>query len=64
MKHKIELSYWTYSCADGCCYETGTTLKLNGEELTNYAESNLADSIEMLLVSLGIDAEVTIKEEE
>ena len=32
-KLNIELRSWDYTCGDGCCYDSGTFLILNGEEL-------------------------------
>lgn len=59
MKHKIELINWDYTCSDRCCYDSGITLMVDGEELTLYADNNIEETIKTLLEKLGIDAEIT-----
>jgi len=34
-KFKLEFQNWDYTCGDGCCYEFGVRLSINGEEVTN-----------------------------
>jgi len=49
----IKLVNWDYTCGDGCCYDYGTRLEVDGVEITDYAESNAEDTIEKLLTHLG-----------
>ena len=43
-KLKIELVHWDYTCGDGCCYDYGVRLKLNGEEL----EQGLLEALKLI----------------
>ncbi len=49
----IKLVGWDYTCGDGCCYDYGTRLEVDGVEITDYAEANAEDTIEKLLTHLG-----------
>lgn len=62
----IELRYWDYECGDGCCYDSGTTLHMNGEELEHPVEdvsnSKLGENVKYALVAilkkLGYNAKI------
>lgn len=47
----IELVHWSHTCADGCCYNSGTELHLDGEALLH------PDGIETSNGYLGEDVE-------
>ena len=49
---KIELKEWDYSCYDGCCYEWGTNLYVDGELLGSFNDEYTL--LELLLPHLGI----------
>lgn len=55
---KIELEDWDHTCGDGCCYNYGQDIYLNGEKLD---ESNAEDSVRALkavLTELGYEVEI------
>ena len=56
-KLKIEIDDYWYDCADGCCTYTGTTVKINGVELSTDS-SNVQDIVEDILQHLGYKVEV------
>ena len=56
-KVKVELTDWTWSCADGCCTNYGTTVLVNGEEMP-LQNQDRATIIEQILTHLGYEPEV------
>lgn len=63
-KHQIILRDWDFTCGDGCCYDYGTELIVNGEVLTKYFDSNNGDYIEQLQAIFDkIGANVEINKE-
>lgn len=48
----IELEDWEYRCGDGCCYDYGTNIKVNGE-LLEQDGYNLPITLEAVLSYLG-----------
>ena len=52
---KIELSsdFWISSCEEGCRYEEGVELKLNGEVVFSKADEHPAQAAKRLLEQLG-----------
>lgn len=59
-KIKLTFSDWDYTCGDGCCYEWGTTIKVNkGEELTiHFADANSsATAVVEVLTHLGYEVD-------
>lgn len=48
---KIEFKEWDYTCGDGCCYEWGTDLYVDGEKLGSFNGSY--SLLELLLPRLG-----------
>ena len=74
MKEKlnIELIHWDYTCGDGCCYNYGVKLKLNGEELkhpnpeqqdNSYIGDEVNNALIAVLTKLGYEVEVTEKKQ-
>lgn len=67
---KIELVSWDYTCGDGCCYDYGTVIKLNGEELehpdsskkdympNNYVGDDVGLSLRAVLEKLGYNVNI------
>jgi len=56
-KVKLEIETWDYTCGDGCCYEWGTTLTVNGTEMefnNDVDEMRLVQVLEFL----GYEVEV------
>ena len=68
-KLKIELVHWDYTCGDGCCYNYGVRLKLNGEELEHpdypeqydngYVGCDVEQALLSVLKKLGYEVEIT-----
>ena len=56
MKHKITKQSYDYTCADGCCGESGTTWTLNGKEV--YSGPQEDEAFLRILTELGIQAEI------
>jgi hypothetical protein len=57
----IEINNWDYVCGDGCCYDSGVELILNGERITQYflnSDNGAAEALKDLLVRLGVNAQV------
>lgn len=48
---KIEIEDWDYNCGDGCCYECGSTVTVNGVELETTGLAN--DMLQTVLEHLG-----------
>lgn len=58
-QHVIGQKSYEYSCGDGCCYEQGYDVSLNGEHITSVPE--VEHALEELFDEFGID--VTIERE-
>jgi hypothetical protein len=56
-KIKIELCDWDSTCGDGCCYEYGTTIKVNGVQLEQDG-TETRNAIEAILVHLGYKVDI------
>jgi hypothetical protein len=59
----ITLNDWEHECADGCCYDYGTELYVNGELISTQADHNLEDAIWNLLTHLGFKVTIEHKSE-
>jgi hypothetical protein len=59
-KVKITLTDYGYPCGDGCCYNYGTIIEVNGERLES-EDSDVASILESVLAHLGYSVEVTQK---
>lgn len=57
-KLEIALTDWTSECADGCCTDYGTTIKVNGKVLENN-NSDRTTILEKVLEHLGYEVEIT-----
>jgi hypothetical protein len=62
----IKLEEWDHTCGDGCCYNYGTKILLNGEELEHPESDDISnlyigDSVELslwaVLKKLGYEVE-------
>jgi len=56
MKLTLEFEEWDYECGDGCCYDSGVSLKINGKHVTNYADER--QGIIEILEHLGYEVYV------
>ena len=55
----IKLKEWDYECGDGCCYEYGTSIEVNGEQCDNeHAGGEVVSALEFVLTKLGIEHEI------
>ena len=74
-KVKIELKGWDYTCGDGCCYDSGTFLILNGEELelplstkdmyigNTQLGRDVENALKAVLEKLGYEVEIELTED-
>jgi len=51
----IELEDYDYTCGDGCCYEYGTIVRVNGEELP-FRNDDRETILKQVLEHLGYNA--------
>lgn len=61
MENIIEINDWDRTCGDGCCYDYGVDLLLNGERITPYfcnSNGGFAEALKILLNKLGVEAKV------
>ena len=58
---KIELVDWEWECGDGCCYESGTELIIDGKSQLSNVIYNEAELIRTILEYVGI-TDFTIEE--
>jgi hypothetical protein len=56
-KIKIELCDWDSTCGDGCCYEYGTKIKVDGIQLEQDG-TETRNAIEAILVHLGYEVDI------
>jgi hypothetical protein len=64
---RIELKSWDYTCGDGCCYEWGTSCKIDGVEIDNIPFSNandVANALQVVLTHLGYEPRINFYEDE
>lgn len=60
-KEKLVIKFedWDYTCGDGCCYEWGTKIYINGTQVANYnggvAQQVFVDILEHLGYEIEID---------
>ena len=59
MKEKINIQLHEYSCqcADGCCYNYGTIVIVNGEKLTGNSQDT-STILESVLNHLGYEVDI------
>lgn len=56
-KIKIELHDYSHECADGCCTDYGTIVKVDGVEMP-YINQDTCTILEQVLNHLGYEVEV------
>lgn len=61
-KKKLKLTFedWDYTCGDGCCYESGTTLKIDDVHVSDNVDCSQNAIIEVLQ-HLGYELEIDYK---
>lgn len=52
---EIVIRDWDSNCSDGCCYIYGTSVHIDGEEVTQYADLNLEGTIIGILEKFGLE---------
>jgi hypothetical protein len=55
----IKIDDWDYTCGDGCCYEQGSTVYLNGEELIDVDADSGIELTKAILIKLGFIVNIT-----
>lgn len=60
---KIETQDWDYTCGDGCCYEYGTNLFIDGEQIDERFSCK-SDALEGALIRLGFEVEEIYKDDD
>jgi hypothetical protein len=61
MTRIIEITDWTYECGDRCCSNYGTSIKVDGKEITKYFNTSSQQDWEDLFAALNIKTEIIIK---
>ena len=60
-KYVIELNSWEYECGDGCCYDYGLELIVNGESLTRHfdpSNGSFPEVLQELLDKCEVDSKI------
>jgi hypothetical protein len=60
VKYEITFSHWTTNCSDGCCYEDGREIFINGVSVIRNYSGSLND-LELIFRALGLNYELTIE---
>lgn len=55
---KITLKDWEYTCGDGCCYDYGQDIYLNGEQLYEQYAEDSENALRAVLEKLGYKIEI------
>jgi len=50
---EIDLIDWDYNCGDGCCYNSGQDITLNGEKLDEQNAEDSKNALTAILTKLG-----------
>ena len=59
-KIKLEVIDWEHTCHDGCCYSSGTDVKINGEKVVVKGDDNyIGDILASVLEHLGYEVDFT-----
>ncbi|MGZ9868218.1 hypothetical protein ACU3L3_07325 [Priestia endophytica] len=56
-KVKLGIDSWDYSCPDGCCYDYGENIVINGTVIEADIRNDPCESIEGVLKFLGYEVE-------
>ncbi|WP_336638416.1 hypothetical protein [Lysinibacillus fusiformis] len=64
MKVILETEDWDYTCGDGCCYDWGTRLYVNGEAITVSESSVDVTAITGVLEALGHEVVHTYRDDD
>jgi len=54
----IKLVDWDYECADGCCFDYGQDIYLNGKQLDESHAENNENALIAVLNELGYEVEI------
>jgi len=57
-KVKISIKQYEYTCSDGCCYEQGDYIFVNGERIGDVPAHSVENALQVVLSHLGYDVEV------
>ena len=59
MNKKIKITFkdWDYTCGDGCCYDAGQDIYLNGQKLDEQHAEDSTNALKAVLTKLGYEIE-------
>jgi hypothetical protein len=57
-KIKIGIQSYEYSCGDGCCYEQGDNIFINGERIGDIPNGSAECALHLVLAHLGYEVEI------
>jgi len=57
-KIKIGLKSYEYECGDGCCYEQGDLIYVDGEQIGDTAANSVENTLQLVLSHLGYDVSI------
>lgn len=55
---KITLKDWEYTCGDGCCFDYGQDIYLDGEKLNEKHAEDSENALRAVLEKLGYKIEI------
>ena len=61
MQHTIELKDWDWECGDGCCYDYGTELIIDGVSLSKHFDTcngAFPEILKKLFDEVGVDVKI------
>jgi hypothetical protein len=57
-KLNLRFEDWDYRCGDGCCYEYGTDIFINGKKVDFSGGGSMEQAVEAVLTHLGYKVEL------
>lgn len=57
-KIKIGVQSYEYTCGDGCCYEQGDYIFVDGERLGDIPAHSFENALQLVLSHLGYEVEI------
>lgn len=55
---KINIKPYEYECGDGCCYDRGDIIYVNGEQLGDIPYGSVENALQLVLSHLGYEVEI------
>jgi hypothetical protein len=63
-KIHIEMKDWIFKCGDGCCFDSGVDIYVNGNQLDEGYADNTENALRAVLEHLGYEVDIEWKEDE